>query len=276
MNVLLTRCKRGLVIVSNESFLRRGKGSDTLLGKLVAHWQLHYPQRAWIDYRFVADASADLPGAVNMKALSLKARLPTIYSVTMKHTPSPTPQSVSFSSKQPGFQTKQARNHIDVTSFPPILSKQPLLGGSWNASLFQDLHPFSHIRHRRRQLPPDDTTTTISPSPQICQWPNVGSANAKRQPQAEPRSWPVADPKTSKQRPFIHNIRKKTNVPTTRTNLASDHLRPKHFEPLQISSNPVRPQLRAGFIRSITVHSRNPPVLLSSNHWICERELKLL
>lgn len=237
-----------------------------LLGKLVAYWQIHYPQRAWIDYRCVADGSADLPGAVSTKALSLKARLPTIYSVTMTQIPSLMPQSISRSSKHSDFPSSQAWNHTNVTAFPPLLSKQPLLGGSWNASVFQDVHPFSHIHRRRRQLPPDDTTTTISPPPQICQWPNT---NIKRQPRAEPRSPLIitniprsADPKASEQRPFIHNIGKKTNLPTRKilgTDLSSQ--RPKQ---LKVPSNPARPQLTGSFIRSVTVHSRRPAVLPTS------------
>jgi hypothetical protein len=62
MNVLLTRCRRGLVIVSSKAFLGPGgKGSDTLLGKLVQHWQDQY-SRTWIDWRSIANASVDLSG----------------------------------------------------------------------------------------------------------------------------------------------------------------------------------------------------------------------
>lgn len=63
MNVLLTRCRKGLIIVSNKSFLdRKGKGANTLLGKLVKYWQIRYPSYAWIDWRSVAEASVNLPG----------------------------------------------------------------------------------------------------------------------------------------------------------------------------------------------------------------------
>jgi len=63
MNVMLTRCRRGLIIVSSQAFLGPGgKGSDTLLGKLVQHWQSKYPQ-TWIDWNPVLNASVDLPGA---------------------------------------------------------------------------------------------------------------------------------------------------------------------------------------------------------------------
>ena len=64
MNVMLTRCRRGLVIVSSQAFLGPGgKGSDTLLGKLVQHWKTKYNQ-TWVDWNSVLNASVDLPGVI--------------------------------------------------------------------------------------------------------------------------------------------------------------------------------------------------------------------
>ncbi|KAJ3882090.1 AAA domain-containing protein, partial [Lentinula edodes] len=37
MNVMLTRCRRGMVIVSSQSFLE-GVARDTLVGKISAYW----------------------------------------------------------------------------------------------------------------------------------------------------------------------------------------------------------------------------------------------
>ena len=63
MNVMLTRCRQGLIIVSSQAFLGPGgKGSDTLLGKLVQHWQSKYSQ-TWVGWNSVLNASVDLPGA---------------------------------------------------------------------------------------------------------------------------------------------------------------------------------------------------------------------
>jgi hypothetical protein len=62
MNVMLTRCRRGLIIVSSQAFLRPGgKGSDTLLGKLVQHWQSEHAQ-TWISWNSVLNALVALPG----------------------------------------------------------------------------------------------------------------------------------------------------------------------------------------------------------------------
>lgn len=67
MNVLLTRCKQGLIIVSSKDFLGPGgKGFDTLVGKLVEHWRSQYGH-TWINWRFVADGSVDLPGFIRTK-----------------------------------------------------------------------------------------------------------------------------------------------------------------------------------------------------------------
>jgi len=63
VNVMLTRCRAGLVIVTSSSFLQ-GSGSQTLLGKLAQYWEnLRGAENAWIDWREVAEGKADLPGA---------------------------------------------------------------------------------------------------------------------------------------------------------------------------------------------------------------------
>lgn len=67
MNVMLTRCKKGMVIVSNKGFLGKGgSGKSTLLGKLIAYWQLHYYANTspWIDWRSVAEGKVNLPGVL--------------------------------------------------------------------------------------------------------------------------------------------------------------------------------------------------------------------
>ncbi|KAG5638090.1 hypothetical protein H0H81_001857 [Sphagnurus paluster] len=62
MNVLLTRCRKGLVIVTSRSFLSHG-GSPTLLGSLEYHWTTLVGERAWVDWRSVSEGKVDLPGA---------------------------------------------------------------------------------------------------------------------------------------------------------------------------------------------------------------------
>ncbi|PBK86033.1 hypothetical protein ARMGADRAFT_867693, partial [Armillaria gallica] len=55
MNVMLTRCRRGLVIVSSRSFLS-GPGKSTLVGKLARGGN-------WTEWTAVAEQRVNLPDA---------------------------------------------------------------------------------------------------------------------------------------------------------------------------------------------------------------------
>lgn len=63
VNVMLTRCKEGMVIVSNRRFMHCKSVKKTLLGKLGMHWeQLVGEKQAWRDWRDVSSFKARLPG----------------------------------------------------------------------------------------------------------------------------------------------------------------------------------------------------------------------
>ncbi|KAG6840404.1 hypothetical protein C0991_006913 [Blastosporella zonata] len=62
MNVLLTRCRKGIVIVTSRSFIRAG-GKHTLLGSLEQHWSGILGNGAWVDWRAISEGTADLPTA---------------------------------------------------------------------------------------------------------------------------------------------------------------------------------------------------------------------
>ncbi|KAF9529891.1 AAA domain-containing protein, partial [Crepidotus variabilis] len=64
MNVMLTRCRKGMVIVSNRGFLEgSGGGVSTLLGQLLAHWRLYHDPQPWVNWREVSQGTASLPGS---------------------------------------------------------------------------------------------------------------------------------------------------------------------------------------------------------------------
>ncbi|KAI1783951.1 hypothetical protein LXA43DRAFT_856282, partial [Ganoderma leucocontextum] len=60
MNVMLTRCNTGMVLVTNRGFLN-DTGRDTLLGKLARRW--NGSGDAWVDALMLSDRQASLPGA---------------------------------------------------------------------------------------------------------------------------------------------------------------------------------------------------------------------
>ena len=63
MNVMLTRCKQGMVLVTQRAFLR-GPGKSTLLSRLAQRWERRVGEKAaWADAMEVADGRAALPGA---------------------------------------------------------------------------------------------------------------------------------------------------------------------------------------------------------------------
>lgn len=66
MNVMLSRCKNGMIIVSNTSFLLDGRrGGNTLVGKLANHWQDSgnpLQSQEWVTRQQVFSKTAALPG----------------------------------------------------------------------------------------------------------------------------------------------------------------------------------------------------------------------
>jgi len=59
MNVALTRCKKGMVIVTHEGFLE-GAGRNTLLGQLSRAWS--QCSNTWINWKAMLNNDTKLPG----------------------------------------------------------------------------------------------------------------------------------------------------------------------------------------------------------------------
>ena len=60
MNVALTRCRKGMVVVTDKSFLQ-GAGRSTLLGQLCSTWSRQH-EASWIDSKAMLNNSGALPG----------------------------------------------------------------------------------------------------------------------------------------------------------------------------------------------------------------------
>jgi hypothetical protein len=59
MNVALTRCRKGMVLVTNKCFLQQA-GLSTFLGQFCRTWSQHHD--TWIDWQAMLSNSVALPG----------------------------------------------------------------------------------------------------------------------------------------------------------------------------------------------------------------------
>ncbi|KAH8115121.1 AAA domain-containing protein [Phellopilus nigrolimitatus] len=79
VNVMLTRCKAGMVIVSNRAFMRQNTVKKTLLGYLVTYWEEKVGKsNAWCDWRDVSDLRASLPDAHGKNATDSANTTPSL------------------------------------------------------------------------------------------------------------------------------------------------------------------------------------------------------
>ena len=68
MNVMLTRCQAGMVLVTQRAFVQ-GAGKGTLLGRLARYLAQRVGENgAWADAMEVADGRANLPGSLGKNA----------------------------------------------------------------------------------------------------------------------------------------------------------------------------------------------------------------
>ncbi|KAG6831111.1 hypothetical protein H0H87_006136 [Tephrocybe sp. NHM501043] len=86
MNVLLTRCRKGLVVVTSRSFMQGG-GRHTLLGYLERHWMGILGNSTWVEWRAISDGTADLPGAPGPNRARAQSRVSHVPGVEATHVP---------------------------------------------------------------------------------------------------------------------------------------------------------------------------------------------
>jgi hypothetical protein len=104
MNVALTRCRKGMVVVTDKSFIQ-GKGKKTLLGQLCGTWSKHH-DACWNDWKAVLNNSVALPGLPAPSSRSNGASSPSGRATTpRRHPPSRTRTQTRTHNGQPTLST---------------------------------------------------------------------------------------------------------------------------------------------------------------------------
>lgn len=153
MSVMLTRCRRGLVIVSSRGFLS-GPGQSTLVGKLARG-------RSWIEWTAVAEQRVNLPDA-NGKHASLH-NLPATYQSNGTR-----PNfDVRALFRHPGSGTASGTRTFSAVAVDPRRSQQSLSLSSSSIERTRkrpDTAPAAHIV-TPLSVPPTSAPLNISGSP---------------------------------------------------------------------------------------------------------------
>jgi hypothetical protein len=129
---MLTRCKKGMVIVSSRAFLE-GTGRNILIGKLARFWENKAQGTSiWVDWRHVATQAAHLPGAPG-RGSPLQDRAWAPQRSSIGYIRSQKPQIVSVKARNAHVYGKF--DDADFPSLPspipsslarPVLSSQPI------------------------------------------------------------------------------------------------------------------------------------------------------
>jgi hypothetical protein len=271
LNVLLTRCRKGLVIVSNRKFLGfSGEGSRTLLGKLVAYYRSQYSSCDWTDWRSVATASVNLPGVLAPNNVaSLHHRGFSSY---------PIPISVSVN-MQPTPYHLPTYDFLDAIAFPPLAPKMPLLKGSWANSVLKPLHPLSHVHRRENSNRNNGSIIHQTKSQRFIYSPQTMMNTSKSQnefhnyrerPQFSVRDGNIPrgtnhNNTTQVQRPYLERVRAQTLASQQAKNTKTRKMgktgtkSTRDFEeqkPKSLTRKSETTMNSGGFIRSVVVHSR--------------------
>ncbi|KAF9459528.1 AAA domain-containing protein [Collybia nuda] len=189
MNVMLTRCQAGLVVVTSRSFLHRG-GWNTLLGKLARHWEDCRGDDAWVEWRSVAAEKVDLPGAPGRNKSSNPFGFVNQPPATVSFSPQPTPSFYHPSFPQAHF-VGPIYGHDGYGFkhyFPPASSYyptiHPFMGGLRNASMNRPVQPFTYDNY-------DEAFPSLHPI-------STASVLATTSPPTNPHSFLNAKPKPPK------------------------------------------------------------------------------
>ena len=140
-NVMLSRCTKGMVIVTNSAFICNF--NNTLLGKLYTHMDGRTHQNIWVDWRDITARTANLPGVVAPKSLSAARQNPGVRSArasqaaTSSATPSPV-QGLADRLGKLSVTNQKPRPRLVMDPFPTLGTPaqragraNPQLKGQW-------------------------------------------------------------------------------------------------------------------------------------------------
>lgn len=182
VNVMLTRCKKGMVVVTNSRFFLSA-GAETLIGKLLCHWkEKQGAYKVWVDWREIVEKNVDLPGCVAPRPLPSPAppapvAIPNVDFAKLSLNNSPATTSTDSGTPSPSTprsQTPQVpqRNHSSAVSsvtFPPSslspsgavvpdVFKPKALQGSW-----ANITRMKAIKHSNSMSPQSSIPEPLSP-----------------------------------------------------------------------------------------------------------------
>ncbi|KAK7462128.1 hypothetical protein VKT23_007731 [Stygiomarasmius scandens] len=220
MNVMLTRCKTGMVVVSNQLFLKN-VGYQTLLGRMAAYWmnetkKMNFsPWAASVD---IMNQSVNLPGAAG-KNVRVRSALPTAQLVS-SHPSMLVQKPYRFRPWWSEKRTEAKKQHpIDqsLASWPRLPS--PATNNSATSHSVKQLRP----HHNHNHFPSNSTSSQKKPRPSSSQ-NKVGKQNNSRVARAASGSKPGASgaKKTSLAAPKV-----KTVVAKTQNDINPNHGRKK-------------------------------------------------
>jgi len=179
MNVMLTRCQSGMVIVTNRKFLNSHTARGTLLGLMAHHWESERGRLAtWITPQQISGREANLPGALAMKPVP-----PAVPTVIPASPPQPQQAlemkmktlsiSPTASQRQPGpMPTRAHFPSLPSKTGPGAQATAPLNTISWNRLACRTTDSsYSRVASRHSNLWTQDpsstagaTVTSISPT----------------------------------------------------------------------------------------------------------------
>lgn len=167
MNVMLTRCQLGMVIVTNRQFLFTSGGQNTLLGLMASHWEGSLGRaRAWTSPPVISDHAINLPGVLGKVTASLP---PPVSIPAMASSPTSVPsltaslQRLTLDSTAPSWRRESAPAADPFPSLPEI-------------DCFQGHHPW-----RGHALQYTNSGTSYSAAASQSAWNVKGKANSPKE-----------------------------------------------------------------------------------------------